>query len=600
MSKGQIKGAGPSAERLCKRAGRRSGWLALLLGFAIFGLLWIVHIPLRENYVPNDDEIPRLASSLLLGPGASWQDWFTRGSSHYFDFYPDWPAHDTEYAGTAFTRPAFQFVIYLAHFVFGRDWASYLLINYLAVGGMGAIAFQIAQTVLGLRTGPSLVAAMLVVLSPPLWVSLWVLDYAIEPLATVLVACALLAVFARRDFLCLAFLFLALLTKENALWAPLAAATTIMLHPKLDESLRCRAFTAATMLLPMAMWLGLRFAFFGGIGGTHATAGYTSLADFLKLVFFKLTHMHYLFIKDIMRVSWERELLDRGTAFRILDWGTALLIYALLSLWALRILPEAVDRVRYAVRDGRWPTIDPVLLVTLWAAIALAFHFALPLAANRYATSVVVFAWPVLVAEVERRNKVIIWIGLAVLCAVSLTRTSYRFSEWMLREHLQSATVPNAVRSMDATLRQVPTGIRQIYVLSAGGLPVANPEAVRLIFGMSAEIIRVVEIEWNCVDASDLVAFNHNTANGVVSLSVTLPTCANFYFATDRFDRELANGRLYRNNAMSYELPEVERIKGQTHLSLGRRMTIHVRPNGPARFIIEHGGPNGIVYFDTP
>jgi hypothetical protein len=46
---------------------------------------------------------------------------------------------------------------------------------------------------------------MLVVLSPPLWVS-WVLGvgFAIDPLATVLVAGAFLAVFARRDFLCLA------------------------------------------------------------------------------------------------------------------------------------------------------------------------------------------------------------------------------------------------------------------------------------------------------------------------------------------------------------------------------------------------------------
>ena len=188
-------------------------------------------------------------------------------------------------------------MIYLAHFVLGRDWASYQLINCFAVAGMGAVAFQIAQTALGLRTGPSLVAAMLVVLSPPVLES-WLLGvgFAIEPLATVLVAGAFLAVLARRDFLCLALLFLALLTKENTVWAPLAAAITIMLRPKLDESLRRRAFTAAAMLLPVAMWLGLRFAFFGGIGGTYATAGYTPLADFLKLTFHKLTHMHYLFI----------------------------------------------------------------------------------------------------------------------------------------------------------------------------------------------------------------------------------------------------------------------------------------------------------------
>ena len=161
----------------------------------------------------------------------------------------------------------------------------------------------------------------------------------------------------------------------------------------------------------------------------------------------------------------------RGTAFLILDRGTALLIYALLSLWALRILPEAVGHVRYAMREMRWPIVDAVFLVTLWAAIALAFHFALPLDEDRYATSVVVFAWPALVAEVERRGKAIIWLGLAVLCAVSLTRTSY-----LLFEEIAEPARNANYRSMDAVLGQVPAGTRQIYVLSAGGLQEANPE----------------------------------------------------------------------------------------------------------------------------
>src|SRR5215471_11002939 len=320
------------------RSSARAGGSALLLGFAIFALLWILHIPIRKFYVPNEDDISHFASSLLLAPGVRWQDWFTLGYSRHFDLYPDWPAHGTEFAGMAYTRPAFQFVIYLAHFVLARNWASYQLINCFAVAAMGAVSFQVAQG-LGLRIGLSLVAAMLVVLSPPLWVTwLFGVGYAIEPLATVLVAGVFLAGLARRDFLCLVLLFVAILTKENTLWAPLAAAITIMSRPKAGESVRRRTFTAAAMLLPVAMWLGLRFAFFGSTGGTVATAGYTPLADFLKLIFHKFTHLHYLFITHQTRPG---EWPDRGPALLILGWGTALLIYALLSLWALRILPEA-------------------------------------------------------------------------------------------------------------------------------------------------------------------------------------------------------------------------------------------------------------------
>ena len=159
-------------------------------------------------------------------------------------------------------------------------------------------------------------------------------------------------------------------------------------------------------------------------------------------------------------------------------------------------------------------------------------------------------------------------------------------------------------RSMGSVLRQVPPGTRKIYVLSAGSLQEANPEYVRVALGVSAQIVRVVEIVWNCGATSDLVAFDHSTADAVVSLTVTLPTCAYFQFYTDRFNDHIANGRLYRNNTMSYELPEASPIKPtkswQASFYLGRRMTVHVRPNGPARFVIEHGEPNGIAWFDTP
>src|SRR5436309_14285356 len=127
-----------------------AGWSALLLGLAIFGLLGIVATSYHKFYVPNDYDIPALADGLLLAPGARWQDWFTHGYTYFWNLYPEWPAH-----GTEFTRPIFQFVIYLAHFALGRNWASYQLINCFAVASMGAVAFHIAQRMLGLRTGAS-------------------------------------------------------------------------------------------------------------------------------------------------------------------------------------------------------------------------------------------------------------------------------------------------------------------------------------------------------------------------------------------------------------------------------------------------------------
>jgi hypothetical protein len=152
---------------------------------------------------------------------------------------------------------------------------------------------------------------------------------------------------------------------------------------------------------------------------------------------------------------------------------------------------------------------------------------------------------------------------------------------------------------MNAVLRDVPEGIRQIYVLSAGSLQRANPEYVRLALGVPSEIVRLGEIAWNCPETSDFVRFNHEIADGVVSTTITLPNCANFYFDTsDPF--EIPNGRLHRSDAMSYELPDAHPRETSKWWYLGRRMTVHVRPNGPARFVIEHGGSNGMAWFDTP
>jgi hypothetical protein len=153
-------------------------------------------------------------------------------------------------------------------------------------------------------------------------------------------------------------------------------------------------------------------------------------------------------------------------------------------------------------------------------------------------------------------------------------------------------------KSMDAVLRQAPAGIRQIYVLSAGSLMPANPEYVRVGLGVPAEIVRVGDIIWrNCSEGSDLVNFDHSTTDGVVSITVTIPSCANFFFLNEV---EIANGRIHRNDAMSYELPDAYPFEKNKWHYLGRRMIVHVRPNGPARFVIEHGKPNGIAWFDTP
>ena len=561
----------------------------LLVGAIVFLLLWILSIPYRADYMPNREDIFHLADSLLLVPDAHWQNWFTHGYSDCCAPYPEWPEDVF-----GLTRPAFQFVIYLAHFALGKNWGSYQIINCLAVAGLAAVTFKIAKTTLGLRVGPSVLAVGLVVLSPPVLES-WLLGlaYAIEPIATLFVGCAFLAVIARRDFLCLMCLFAALLAKENAVWATGAAAITIMLRPKASEPLARQVFAATSMFLPAVMWLGLRYAFFGGVGGTYATTGYAPLASFLSLTVSKLVHIDALFASPEWSIS--SDWSAGGWALR--DWariGARLLFDALLCLWAIHSLIRMSNCLRKSIRDRMWPIMDETLLVAFWGASALAFHFALPIAWPRYATSASMFIWPAIVKDIQKRRNAIAWASLAACSGIMMVRMGHFAVSWSNGEWWRPGN-----NSTVAALREVPTTVRQIYFIPAEHSPLdTNPKHARAILGISAEIVRIADIEWRCDKASDLVAFHDSVADGVVSLTVDLPNCANFDFFGADFDKgAFANGQLYRNPSMSYELPDAY-YRGPDDLYLGRKMIVHVHPNGPARFIIEHANPDGIAWFD--
>jgi hypothetical protein len=195
------------------------------------------------------------------------------------------------------------------------------------------------------------------------------------------------------------------------------------------------------------------------------------------------------------------------------------------------------------------------------------------------------------VAEIDRRRQAVLWLGITVFCVVSTLR-SYRSVEF------ERPPNPREFSPMRVALHQMPMATRQVYIVADDALPFANPEYVRLILGVPAEIVRIIDINWNCSESNNLVTFDHSIADGVVELTVTLPACAYFGFWARIRVKAFSNRHLYRNATMSYELPEAY-PKQKWPFELGQ-ITVHVRPSGPARFIIQHGGPSGIAWFDTP
>jgi hypothetical protein len=590
----------PALHRLPGDSIRDISWGVATLGLAVFGLLWLLNTPYRQVYVPRMDDVTALADGLLLRPGAHWQDWFTRGHLYFFDAYPEWPHHET-----AFARPAFQFLIYLAHFVFRDHWTSYLAINYLGIAGVAAVAFAIGRTALGLSAGASAIAALLAAASPAvLESSIWEVGWASESLASVLVGCCFLALVARRNLLCLVFLMTALLTKETAVWAPFAAALTALLQHELAPAPRRRWLVAVSMLLPFMMWLALRFAFFGGIGGTYATAGYAPLSDFLARVGWKLSHVQHLFITQLPPFLEGGGPAILNLPIRI---GSGLLVLILLAIWVFNDGRVIWSLAIAGIGNRKWPTAEPALLVTVWAVAGLVFYFALTITSATHAALGVMFAWPVVVSAVLRLRSVAFWLGLPACFVLSVTQVSHFLVETNLPAGLEHVVHDfRKLAAMNSSLRQVPAEIQQVYVISAEGLVPANPDDIQGFLGMKAELIRLVDMTWSCSDKEIAVSLDRESVGGVVTLSMALPACARFEFFYSGVDSTfLVDNRIRRSDTITYELPEAAIVDRagllNPELEPGRRMIAHIRPRRRSRFIVEHGGPDGgLAWFDIP
>src|SRR5262249_19725803 len=114
----------------------------------------------------------------------------------------------------------------------------------------------------------------------------------------------------------------------------------------------------------------------------------------------------------------------------------------------------------------RWPTADPTLLVSLWAAIGFGFYFALALTSVRYSASAAMFTWPAMMSLIVRRQVVALRVCLIAYCLLTAPRALQLLEEWNRPgENSSVAQIFNSVASMNQALRQVSAHIKQIYVL---------------------------------------------------------------------------------------------------------------------------------------
>src|SRR5262249_50083292 len=147
-----------------------------------------------------------------------------------------------------------------------------------------------------------------------------------------LVGLAFLALMGGRAVLCFSLLLIALFTKETAVWAPFAAALTVLLCIGHGESVRRRSLNAAAMLLPLVVWFGFRIVFYGGAGGSYATGGYAQPIVALNLLIWKLAHLYRLFVSQ--------QVFASEGIWSIVDRVVMIATYVLV---AIQVLPWALS-----------------------------------------------------------------------------------------------------------------------------------------------------------------------------------------------------------------------------------------------------------------
>ena len=246
------------------------------------------------------------------------------------------------------------------------------------------------------------------------------------------------------------------------------------------------------------------------------------------------------------------------------------------------------------------------MLAGLWAVLGLGFYFALPLFNSRYAAATVMFAWPAIAGAVATRSRHAGALALIVCCALSLGRSGSFIAGMNPPAALsEMGQFFRSAISLDAALRAVPPGIGQVYVLFSYGMDIVDPAYLRALLGLKAELIHVADTSWSstCQGKNETIALVHENLSGEVTIRAVLPDCAALLFWNAGIDSGMiVRGELRRSDSIVYELPDATsgNIGVNAAPDFGRRMTVHIRPRGPARFIIEDRGPGNLIWFDVP
>ena len=258
---------------MTERQSDKSGVFMSALIFLLFVAVVYLNFSDRfRDYIPIGDEPALLQGSLKYGPN----QWMLSGYSKYFEIYPEWFVPYTN-----FIRPATNAIVWISGVIFESNYLFYILPYYFSIIFCVFMMFHIHRM---MRINRYLFSIFLVfwLFSPAVsGPGLWNVPFIFDVVATAVVVSAFLCVLKERYVSGIILLTIAVFTKETALFAPFAAALTILAVRPLTSK---RGWFAAAAMLPIILWMGVRqFAFGAVLGGTYASVGIMNLVKGLTV-----------------------------------------------------------------------------------------------------------------------------------------------------------------------------------------------------------------------------------------------------------------------------------------------------------------------------
>ena len=524
---------------------------ALLIGLYVYYDLVVY----RDHLLRGDE--PAFVSATLESPVS----WFTRGYLDYFNLYPEWGTQHT----SPLLKPVTNAVGYLNYSLFGRSYALHFAAFFL-MQFIGLLVIVRLLRELAVPPLPTAVMALLFLFNPAFMnTGLIMLPFHFDVLAGVFAMAAFLALWRERYGWALLLLTLAVFTKESAVFAPLAAALSLMIW--------CRPPSkSALMMLPLVLWVAARFLAYGDVLAGGITSPTGEIATGLSMWPTGLVPAGFVRQLGSSLPSSRTEVLN--LVFLLANIGVW--VFLGYAAWATARRPVAAPA-----------SAELTAALLVWTLGALSFGV-LAGYHTRYGGSIYPFVYLLLaVLLFSPGYRVPRWAAASVLLVFAAATAVQGVRSVRLALAWQSVIAPE--RALHDALKMLPQDGRTVYVVNAPPLLVSAPHHLTFAWSLNLDVVIVSQFG-GCPTSSDT---GTTELSGADLVSVRIPDCAWLLFGSVPPDVVRRGTPLRREGVGAYVFPDRIAASSDYPLELGRTLTFQIDPKKADLTLIGYNWASG-------